>query len=165
MSNYKKHNENYRYILFMVDIKSRLSLMEKLKSKTAEEVYRAFLKIHYYCETIGNRIYALYSDKGSEWTKIEKNKEKYNYKMFFKEVDTHRGTGIVDRKIRFWRGLIEKYFTQNNTLNWNDVYQQINNNMNNTENKTTKQKPIDIWDKKKNKNKLLKLINKLIHLK
>ena len=150
------YNENYKYILLMVDIKSRFGIMEQLKSKTSEEVYRAFLKIHYYCESIGNRIYALYSDKGSEFSKIEKNKDKYNYKMFYKEPNTHRGSGIVDRRVRWFRELLEKYFTQNNTLNWIDVYQQINNNMNNTENKTTKQKPIDIWDKKEKSKQVIK---------
>ena len=33
MSNYKRHNENYRFILLAVDIKSRFGMMEKLKLK------------------------------------------------------------------------------------------------------------------------------------
>ena len=87
MTNYKRHNENYKYILLLVDIKSRFGMMEKLKSKNAEEVYRAFLKLQYYCESVGNRIYAIYTDKGSEFSKIEKNKDKYNFKMFYKQVE------------------------------------------------------------------------------
>lgn len=148
MSNYKKYNEGYRYILILVDVKSRYSMMEKLKTKTAEEVYREFLKFEYYCQSVNNRIYAIYTDKGSEWKLIEKNKDKYHYKVFFKEPDTHRGSGIVDNKIKWYRELQEKYFTTKNTLNWIESFQLINNNMNDTINTTTKEKPVEIWEHK-----------------
>ena len=156
MTNYKRHNENYRFILLAVDVKSRFGMMEKLKTKTAEEVYRAFLKLQYYCESVGNRIYAIYSDKGSEFSKIEKNKDKYNFKTFYKQVEDHRGSGIVDRRVRWFRELVEKYFTTNNTLNWIDVYQQINTNMNNTINRNIKETPKDIWDRKVESQQIIK---------
>jgi hypothetical protein len=84
MTNYKKYNEGYNYILIAVDVKSRFSLMEKVKTKTAEEVYKAFLKMEYYCESVGNRIYAIYSDKGGEFSKPNKNKDKIITKFFIK---------------------------------------------------------------------------------
>src|SRR5689334_747092 len=56
MTNYTKYNEGYNYILIAVDVKSRFSLMEKVKTKSADEVYNAFLKMEYYCESVGNRI-------------------------------------------------------------------------------------------------------------
>jgi hypothetical protein len=156
MSNYKKHNEGYRYILLGVDVKSRFGLMEALKTKTAEEVYRAFLKMEYYCESVKHRIYAIYCDKGNEFSKIEKNKDKYNYKVFYKEPNTHRGSGIIDRRVRTFRELLEKYFTNKDTLNWIDVYQQINTNINETENRTTKEEPYNIWTEKETSKQIIR---------
>jgi hypothetical protein len=148
MSNYKSHNDNYRYIFIATDIKSRYTFMEKMKTKTADETFRIFMKFYYYCESVGNRIYAIYADKGGEFKKIENSDKEYHFKVFYKTPNTHRGSGIVDRRIRWFRELIEKYFTQNNTLNWIDTYQLINNNQNNTINKNTKETPQNIWNKK-----------------
>src|SRR5690349_3476342 len=40
LNNYKNYNKGFRYLLVMVDIVSRYSFMEPLKTKSAEEVYR-----------------------------------------------------------------------------------------------------------------------------
>jgi hypothetical protein len=148
LSSYKSHNNGYRYILILVDIVSRYGFMEPMKTKSASEVYQAFMKIHYACETEGNPLYATYSDQDSGFSKIEKNQHKFHYKMFFKQTKSYRGTGIVDARIKFLRSILEKHFTQSNSLNWINDIEKINININNTENKTIKEPPIKIWEGK-----------------
>lgn len=145
MGNYKSHNNNYRFILIGVDIESRYSFVIPLKTKKTQEVYDGFLKMYKQVEKDKHRIYATYQDKGSEWNLIKKHKEDLNIKMFFKQVENHRGSGIVDRRIRFFRDLLEKYFTQNNTLKWIDILDKINDNINNTINRTIKEEPVNVW--------------------
>src|SRR5690349_5591474 len=100
--------------------------MEPLKTKSAEEVYRAFMKIHYACEQNHHPIYATYSDQDSGFNKIEKNQLKYHYRMFFKHTKTYRGTGIVDNRIKFLRNILEKQITYSQSLNWVEVIEKIN---------------------------------------
>ena len=93
--------------------------------------------------------------KVQNFLRLKKIKTNIILKCFTKN-QTHRGSGIVDRRVRWFRELVEKYFTTNNTLNWIDVYQQINTNMNNTINRNIKQKPKDIWDRKVESQQIIK---------
>jgi len=165
LSNYARHNGGYKFILILVDIKSRMGFVEPLKTKTANEVYEAFLKISYAFEHNRTPIYAIYSDKGNEFNKIKNNQKNLNFRMFFKQTKTYRGTGIVDNRIKNIRNIMERNFTQNDNLNWFYDIEKINQNINNTINKNIKNKPYDIFiGEAKNNQDLKPLKDKPVNL-
>ncbi len=146
VSNYKGYNSGFRYILIVVDIYSRFCFMEPITNKTSIKVLETFNKIHKKIIKNDVKIYSMYSDKGSEFKQIQK--ELPDTKFFFKNVDNHRGTGLIDNRIKFFRELLEKYLTHSKNLKWVDVVESLCDNINNTINRNTKHKAVDIWNRK-----------------
>ncbi len=86
-------------------------------------------------------------DAGSEFKTNAFNKHYANVKMYRKSVEIHNSTGIVEIRNRYIRDVLQKYFTSYHTLKWVDIIQKINNNINNTYNRTIKHAPIDVWNR------------------
>ena len=93
------------------------------------------------------KIYSFVMDAGSEFNNNAFNKHYANVKMYRKSPHIHNSTGIVERRNGYIRDVLQKYFTSYHTLKWVDVLQKINNNINNTYNRTIKHPPVDVWNR------------------
>jgi hypothetical protein len=146
LSNYKRHNNGYRYILVVIDIYSRYSWVRPLKQKTGQEVSREMKIITSEITKHNINIWSFVMDTGKEFDNSTFNKYYSTVKMFRKSPDIHNSTGIVERRNSYIRSVLQKYFTAYHTLKWIDTLQNINDNVNNTINRTTKHTPLDIWN-------------------
>ena len=115
------HNHGYKYILMAVDIFSRQLQCEPIKSKTARDTLEAFKVILKRFQFKPKRIGM---DEGKEFKASFKN---YLNNENIKIYHPH-GTfkcAIVERLNGSFQGIIAKYLTANNTLNYIDVLQQL----------------------------------------
>ena len=152
LSEYKSHNRNYRYVLVVEDIYSRYSFVEPLRNKNSDSVLDAMKLIeNQILETIP-RIWSFCMDAGSEFDNLKFNRYFSSVKMYRKSPKIHTTTGIVEARNHFFRNIIQRYFTSRHTLNWLTDIQNINDNINNSINRTTKETPTDIWNGKSNNN-------------
>jgi hypothetical protein len=146
LSNYKRHNKNYRYILVVVDIYSRYSWVRPLKTKTGQEVLKAMKSITSEIIRKGVNVWSFVMDYGREFDNNDFNKYYSIVTMYRKSPEIHNSTGIVERRNSYIRSVLQKYFTGHNTLKWINIIENINGNINNTINRTTQHTPVDIWN-------------------
>lgn len=132
MQKYATSNKNYKYILLIVDVFTRKAYAIPLKTKSASAIYDAF-EAMFNDESIGSPQKIL-SDNGSEFI------DKRIQKLFEDEqiihntalVDDHNTLGIIDRFCRTLKEKLEKYFTDNDTVNWIDILPNTIKSYNNT---------------------------------
>ena len=121
MDSLAKYNNNYRYILTVIDVLSKYAWVEPIKAKTGENLVSAFgkiLKKHRKPETF-------HSDKGTEFTnrKFQALLRKEGIRFFITRNETK--ASIVERFNRTLKGKMWKYFTANNTLKYIDILQKL----------------------------------------
>lgn len=146
LSNYKSKNSNYRYVLLVVDTYSRFGFVEALKSKNGFDVLKAMKRIEKQIRQKGYELYNFVMDRGVEFDNAQWNDHFKDVKQFRKSPDNHTATGIVERRNREIRHKLEQYFTAYHTLRWTNIIQDINHNINNSENRTIGNTPQSIWD-------------------
>jgi len=125
VSNIRSHNQNYTYLLFVIDVFSRYLWIQPIKDKTSKRVINA-LKI----VLRSRKPNSIKSDKGSEF----KNKE---VRSFLKKEDIHtfysqnetKGA-LVERSIRTIKTALYRYFRHKQTYKYLDVLQDFVRNYN-----------------------------------
>ena len=149
LSNYKSKNNNFRYVLLIQDIYSRVIFGVPLKSKNGKvvldaikqietEFHKQSYRINSYCFDFGNEFVNRYFDEYTTQKRV---------KLFPKNPDVKNSSlATIDRAIRTIRAIISRYFTATKTLNWISVFQKILDNINGSVNRTIKVRPIDIWN-------------------
>jgi hypothetical protein len=132
-------NDGHRFCLIAVDVLSRQLFAVPIKSKTTNEMKRAFN------ELFSQMIHPpseLYTDLGLEF-------ESKEMREFFKQwgiakFGTRTGdvkAAVAERFIRTLKQRLYKYFSEKNTLRWIDVLPKIVYAINNTVNSATGMKP------------------------
>ena len=145
LSVYKSQNNGYRYILMATDIYSRKLFTRPLKTKSARETLNATKLIEKEMEPI--KIESIILDKGKEYNNSLFKTHFKDAILFFKEPDIfNSGLAIVDRYCRTFRDIFKRYITAHATTRYISILQKITDNINNTENSTTKHTPNDIWN-------------------
>jgi transposase InsO family protein len=125
VSSIHSHNQNYKYLLFVIDVFSRYLWIQPIKDKTSKSVINA-LKI----VLRSRKPNSIKSDKGSEF----KNKE---VRSFLKKEDIHtfysqnetKGA-LVERSIRTIKTALYRYFSHKQTYKYLDVLQDFVRNYN-----------------------------------
>ena len=93
------------------------------------------------------KIGSIVLDKGKEFNNSLFKTHFKDSILFFKEPDIfNSGLAIVDRYCRTFRDILKRYMTANSTTKYLSILQKLTNNINNTENSTTKHTPNDIWN-------------------
>ena len=137
-------NNNYRYILTVIDCFSRFAYARPLKRKTAEEVSQQLDSI------ISSMQYVpkfFTSDQGLEFdvrNKFIKNIliEKYNMVVYFTKGVT-KGA-MIERLNRTLKERLERFFTESKRRRWLDVLDDFISNINHSENRTIGMRPVDV---------------------
>lgn len=145
-----KANNNYKYILNVIDTYSKYAWGIPLKTKSGLDVSNAFLKILNDSKRIPNKLHV---DKGKEFYNKDFKQilEKNNIEMY--STGTDNKASIVERFNRTLGDKLKPIIYKN--LNWIDVLPDIIKKYNNTYHRTIKMKPIEV----KKKNQLLTVYN------
>lgn len=143
MTTIKEYNDDYSYLLVVVDCLSKHAWVEPLKDKTGRTVTDAFAKI--LKRAVNRRPGMIQSDRGSEFkcapfqALLKKNDIEFRYAR-----NPDIKAAVVERLNRTLRERMWRYFTHKNTKKWIDVIQQIVNAYNHSVHSGTKMRPSDV---------------------
>ena len=140
MDSLSKTNKGYNYILTVIDVLSKFAWVEPIKTKSGENLVKAFEKI---CKK-GRQPEKLHTDKGTEFTnRLFQRFLKDKNILFF---TTHNDTkaSIVERFNRTLKGKMWKYFTAKNTTKYIDVLQKLMYSYNHSRHRSIGMKPADV---------------------
>ena len=130
MSKYYRANKGYKWILMIIDVFTRKGYGYPLKNKGVKAVYDA-LNHFFENEFIPHSIM---SDNGSEFMnkRVQELFNKNDINHFTTTPNDHTPLGVVDRFIQTLKVKINRYFTQNNTTKWIDLFDNFIMSYNNT---------------------------------
>ena len=158
MIKYSKQNNNYKYILTVIDFFSKHSWCYPLKNKNYNEIINSFKDIFKKSKRKPNFIQ---SDEGSEFTnkQVQKFFNDNNIK-WYPTYNRDIKCSICERFNRTILNKIYKNFTLNNNTIWIKDLNKLVKEYNNFYHRTIKMKPIDA-----SKNQMKILLEKIIILK
>lgn len=138
---YAKENNNFKYLLTVIDCFSKFGFVEALKDKSAESVTKAFKKILDTSKIIPKN---LQTDLGKEFYNskfkiLMKNNNINHYSTY-----THMKASICERWNRTLKSKMWKMFSVQGSYKWIKHVQEIVKEYNNTQHSTIKMKPKDV---------------------
>ena len=141
MSSSQQDNDGYRYVLVMIDVFSRYLWMEPLRTKTAQEVCKAFDKMFMGGAPPPRR---MRTDRGREFV----NKETQHY---FKNKNIHLfftgneiKAGYAERVIKTMKKKIFRMFTHRHNRKYIDKLQDLVSSYNRTYNSAIRMAPKEV---------------------
>ena len=139
-----KENEEYKFLLLVIDTFSKYGWIKPLKNKKGETMVKAFKTIFEEGRTPGK----LWTDKGTEFYNKKMNdlRKLNNIKLY--STENEEKSSIAERWIRTMKEKMFKYFTDNNTYKYIDVLPDLVEDYNNTVHSSTKLTPIEASKKK-----------------
>ena len=140
MSALKDYNDDYTFLLLVIDTFNKYGWIIPLKNKKGETIVNALEGIF---KESGRRPKKLWTDKGREFT----NKYVKNL-VYLYNTENEEKSSIVERWIRTMKEKMFKYFTDNNTYKYIDVLPDLVEDYNNTVHSSTKLTPIEASKKK-----------------
>ena len=156
MIKYAKQNNNYKYILTVIDFFSKYSRCYPLKNKNSNEMINCFKDIFKKSRRFPKFIQ---SDEGSEFTnKLVQNFFNDNNIKWYHTYDRDIKCSICERFNRTILNKIYKNFTLNNNTVWIKDLNKLVKEYNNYYHRTIEMKPIDA-SKKSNENIVRKNYN------
>ena len=140
MRNLSRYNQNYKYILVVIDSFSRFAAAVPAKSKTSLDVLNALDSVLTRNEFKG--VSRVNSDEGKEFynKRVQDYLKRVNiqlYSVSSREIKA----AIAERFIRTLKSRLAKYMTHYNTLTYIDVLPDIISNYNHTYHRTLKNTP------------------------
>lgn len=154
MSKLKNNNDNYRYILTVIDVFSKFGFTHPLKTKGAAEVTKAFKIIIDNSEKRGagfKRIpRVLQTDRGKEFKNaiLKRFLTSRNISIQFPLTQSKNKASIAERFNRTIQSYIYKYFTAKKTTRYIDILANLTHLYNNSVHRTIKMKPINVDGRK-----------------
>lgn len=127
----KTYNDNYAYLLVVIDTFSKMAYVEPLKDKMAKTVAHAFEQILDRCNKMAP--VCLQTDKGKEFVGKEMQNILKKYNITYRTVRSPDvKAAIAERFNRTLKGRLWRYFTHKHTRRYIDVLQQIVQSYNNS---------------------------------
>ena len=139
-----KENEEYKFLLLVIDTFSKYGWIVPLKNKKGETMVKAFKTIFEEGRTPGK----LWTDKGTEFYNKNMNDLRKLNNIELYSTENEEKSSIAERWIRTMKEKMWKYFTDNNTYKYIDVLPDLVEDYNNTVHSSTKLTPIDASKKK-----------------
>jgi IS30 family transposase len=135
---WSNENNGYKFILTVVDVLSKYALAYPLKSKSADDVTKAFEEL--FKHVIPEK---LWFDEGKEFynKKLAAVLKKHNIEFYSTHGD-HK-CAVIERFNRTLRGRMFKMFTKKNNRDWIHILNDLIKNYNNSKHSTIKMKPIE----------------------
>jgi len=138
MRSISKQNDNFNFILMIIDVFSKYAWAFPLKNKAGDTIIDAF-KTAFESGRIPKKIH---TDQGTEFfnKKAEIFLNKLNIKLYF--INSETKAAIVERFNRTIKERMWRYFTYSNTYKYIDILSDLINSYNNTYHRSIKTKPI-----------------------
>lgn len=136
------YNKGYKYILTCIDVFSKFSFAEPLKTKKPEDIV---VSLDHIFKSSKRKCWRLFTDAGGEFVNptLKNYLNEHQIKHFIsRNVETK--AAVIERfnknlKSRLWR-----YFTYTKTFNWLNVLPSIVKAINSSYNRSIKARPIDM---------------------
>lgn len=139
MQKLKEFNDNYRFILFIIDVFSRHLLMIPLKNKLSKSIADSLENIFNTTHRIPSLIT---TDEGGEFLGLAFRKLLNAFNIqHVKATNSPHKAAIVERVQRTIKSRLFRYFTAKNTFKYIDVLKQFENSYNNTFHRTINMTP------------------------
>lgn len=134
-----EHNDNYRYMLNVVDVFSRYAWSVALKEKTGRVIVKAFEHI----VSMNDGIYpqSLWSDQGGEFLNKDMTTWCNHHNIELYQTFGVSKSAIVERFNRTIKTKMWRYFTEARTYNWINVLQKLIKDYNNTKHRSINMTP------------------------
>lgn len=154
---YAKENDNYKYILVVINCFSKFLWAIPLKNKTSKEVCQAMERVFKEQTPIN-----LQTDAGTEFKSKDFSRLTQKYKINHYQVYSEKKASIAERVIRTLKNMIWKEFSYQGHYNWTKNLQNIVRTYNNRKHRTIGMKPAEVT--KKDESKLLNTVYNRIKL-
>nr|CAD2188770.1 unnamed protein product [Meloidogyne enterolobii]CAD2197783.1 unnamed protein product [Meloidogyne enterolobii] len=136
-------NRGFKYLLVCIDTLSRQIFVEPVKSKHSANMIEAFKKLFSRIKIVPWKIL---TDQGIEFT--AKDVQKYFNSLEMEHFSMHTSpqwhAGMAERANRSIKERLYRYFTENRTLKWIDIIQDIVSAINNSHNSSIGMCPTDV---------------------
>lgn len=141
-TSFSKSNDNFKFILFVIDVFSRQAFARPIKNKSCKEVINAF---HDIVESSNRKPLHLSTDQGKEFLcKGFQDMLKKNKIIFYTTFSQETKGSFVERLQRTLKQKIFRYFTYSGKTRYLDVLQDFIDSYNNTQHRSIKMKPNDV---------------------
>jgi len=145
-----KYNNNNNFVLVVIDSLSKKAYTRMIKTKTPENVIRAFKSIF---KEAGSKPVYLFTDRGTEFRSQQFMKFLHENGIHPYHVYSHIKAAFAERFIRTLFTKIQRYMTERNTHKFDDKLQEFTASYNNTfhrtiartPNEVTKDNEYDVW--------------------
>ena len=117
VSNLKKQNDGFTFLLYVIDVLSKYAWVVPLKQKTGKEMIRELRKIF---QKDGRRPICIQLDQGKEFTN-QKFLKAFKSINFFTTRNTDTKASILERFQRTLKACMWRYFTRNKTRRYVDI--------------------------------------------
>lgn len=151
LGSYHKQNNNYRFLLVVIDTFSKFSWVSPLKNKTADEISKTFREILVKTQRSPKH---LQTDMGKEFYNSKFKQLMQNYNINHYSSFSSLKASIVERLNRTIKQRMWKIFSYRGSFKWIDIIQKIVDEYNRSKHRTIKMAPIDVT--KSNENFILK---------
>ena len=149
---YMPKDQGYKYLLTCIELKSKTADVEPLKTKNAEELHKAFVKI-WNRNIINPNIQQLYTDKGKEFENklIQDFFKSHGIMIKYSLTNRHSQQGMIERfnyvikKVLWSKMSIEEEKNQKTNTEWVKYIRNFIIKYNQSNSKMTKEKPISHW--------------------
>lgn len=137
-----KHNDQFRYLLCVIDVFSRYAWVVPLKDKRGDSLVKAFQSI---LDTSGRTAKSLQTDKGLEF-KNHKVQQflKSNHIHYFTTENPETKASIVERFQRTLKSRMWKYFTHHKTRRYVEVLPKLVHAYNHTVHRSIQTSPASV---------------------
>lgn len=150
LSKLKQKNDNYKYILSVIDVFSKYGFAYPLKTKGAAEVTKAFKNIMDNSEKEGagfkRQPKVLQTDRGKEFKNniLSRFLLSRRIALQFPMTQSKHKAAVAERFNRTIQTYIYKYFTAHKTTRYIDILPKITRIYNNSVHRTIKMKPVNV---------------------
>lgn len=155
MSAYASKNNNYKYLLTIIDIFSKFAWAVPMKSKTGKDTTDAMKSV-----LIQGRVPSkLHVDNGGEFynSNFQSLMKKYNIHLY--STFSNLKASICERFNRTLKNKMWKQFSLRGSYKWTDILNDLVSSYNSTIHRTIKMKPKDV-SRKNEKTLLNRIFNK-----
>lgn len=127
----KRANQNYSYILILIDCFTKKVWAVPMKFKTSKWTSDALESVF---KTLDEPPINLVTDRGLEFYNSDVNQvlQTYGINHYSTPTKTKMKASVAERVIRTLKTRLQRYFDHNKTLNWRKVIQQFVTNYNST---------------------------------
>lgn len=147
MQNLSKYNDNYRYLISIIDVFSKYAWVIPLKNKTQESIIAAFKSVFKL-----RKPKRLHTDAGSEFIGQATQKYLKENEIKFYFLNSEMKAAIVERFNRTIKEKMWRYFTKSQNYTYINIINDLIYSYNHSYHRAIKMRPIDV--KKQNENKV-----------